>query len=60
MSNMTETEYLQAIPGMEQSILDGAATPLEDCVPESDVTFWNEDPWYRGLFFLWFICNRHA
>lgn len=41
MDNMTETEYLQSIPGMEQSILDGAAAPLEDCVPESDVTFWN-------------------
>lgn len=39
MDNMTETEYLQSIPGMEQSILDGAAASLEDCVPESDVTF---------------------
>lgn len=39
MDNVTETEYLQSIPGMEQSILDGAATPLEDCVPESDTIF---------------------
>lgn len=27
-----ETLYLQSIPGMTESILDTAATPLEECV----------------------------
>lgn len=32
-----ETLYLDSIPGMTQSILDGAKEPLEDCVAEEMV-----------------------
>ncbi len=32
-----DTEYLNAIPGMKESILKGKATPLSDCVPLSEV-----------------------
>lgn len=28
----SDTEYLSSIPGMVQSIKDGLATPIEDCV----------------------------
>jgi len=29
---MQETLYLQSIPGMKESILEGKATPLDDCL----------------------------
>ena len=32
-----ETVYLNAIPGMAESIRSGMDTRLEDCVPEEDV-----------------------
>ena len=32
-----DTDYLNAIPGMAESILDGKATPLSECVPLSEV-----------------------
>ena len=32
-----ETLYLYSIPGMVESILEGADTPLEDCIPENEV-----------------------
>ena len=32
-----ETVYLNAIPGMVESIKEGMDTAIEDCVPEEDV-----------------------
>lgn len=32
-----ETLYLDSIPGMTESILDGAKESLEDCIPEEKV-----------------------
>ncbi|NJL51607.1 MAG: type II toxin-antitoxin system Phd/YefM family antitoxin [Hydrococcus sp. SU_1_0] len=32
--NIQETLYLQSIPGMQQSIIEGMATPLSECVSE--------------------------
>lgn len=32
-----ETVYLNAIPGMAESIRKGMDTPIEDCVSEEDV-----------------------
>ena len=32
-----DTDYLNAIPGMEDSIKLGMKTPLSDCVPLSEV-----------------------
>lgn len=32
-----ETLYLQSIPGMTQSILEGGKTPIEDCVQLKDL-----------------------
>lgn len=32
-----ETLYLNSIPGMTESILEGAKTPIEECVPEDKV-----------------------
>ena len=29
---MIETLYLQSIPGMKESIMEGKATPLDDCL----------------------------
>lgn len=34
-----ETLYLDSIPGMTQSILEGAKEPVEDCVSEDMVTW---------------------
>jgi len=31
-NGMIETLYLQSIPGMKESILEGKATPLEECL----------------------------
>ena len=38
-SAIQETLHLISIPGMAQSIREGMATPLEECVPESEVTW---------------------
>lgn len=38
-SAIQETLYLDSIPGMTKSILDGAKEPLEDCVSE-DMVEW--------------------
>lgn len=32
-----ETLYLNAIPGMTDSILEGGRTPIEDCLSEDEV-----------------------
>lgn len=32
-----ETRYLDSIPGMTQSILDGARESFDDCIPEEKV-----------------------
>ena len=32
-----ETAYLNSIPGMAESILEGISVPIEDCVPEEAV-----------------------
>jgi len=33
----SDDEYLAAIPGMTESIKEGLATPLSECVPLSEV-----------------------
>lgn len=33
----TDTDYLNSIPGMAESIQEGKKTPIEDCVPEENV-----------------------
>jgi len=37
---MFETLYLQSIPGMKESIMEGKATPLEECL---DSVGWDID-----------------
>jgi len=37
---MLETLYLQSIPGMKESIMEGKATPLEECL---DSVGWDVD-----------------
>ena len=37
---MLETLYLQSIPGMKESIMEGKATPLEECL---DSVGWDID-----------------
>lgn len=32
-----ETLFLQGIPGMVESIQEGMNTPIEECIPESEV-----------------------
>jgi len=34
---MSDTAYLNSIPGMADSIKEGVKTPLSECVPLSDV-----------------------
>ena len=34
---MMETIYLTSIPGMRERLLEGMATPLSECIPESEV-----------------------
>ena len=34
-----ETLYLNAIPGMARSLLNGKDTPLSSCIPESEVAW---------------------
>jgi prevent-host-death family protein len=33
-----ETLYLMSIPGMKESIIEGANTPIEECIPLEDLT----------------------
>lgn len=35
--SIQETLYLQSIPGMQESITEGMATPLSDCVSEEEL-----------------------
>ena len=35
--SLIETLYLTSIPGMEEKLLNGKATPLSDCIPEDEV-----------------------
>lgn len=36
-NSIQETLYLQSIPGMAESILEGGNTPIEDCVDEESI-----------------------
>jgi hypothetical protein len=36
-----DSEYLNAIPGMGNSIADGAETPLSECVPLASPDIWD-------------------
>lgn len=36
-SAIEETLYLNSIPGMVQSIVEGGNTPIEECIPEKEV-----------------------
>lgn len=38
-SAIQETLYLDSIPGMTESIIEGAKAPLEDCVAEDKVSW---------------------
>jgi antitoxin YefM len=35
--SIQETLYLTSIPGMKDSIIEGAETPIEDCIKEEDL-----------------------
>ena len=35
--SIQETLYLQSIPGMQQSIIEGMATPLDECISEEEL-----------------------
>ncbi|MDE6595674.1 MAG: type II toxin-antitoxin system Phd/YefM family antitoxin [Oscillospiraceae bacterium] len=35
--NLIETLYITSIPQMKEKIADGLATPLSECIPESEV-----------------------
>ncbi len=35
--SIQETLYLQSIPGMQESIAEGMATPLSECVSEEEL-----------------------
>ena len=35
--SIQETLYLQSIPGMRESIIEGMVTPLSDCVSEEEL-----------------------
>ena len=34
---LMETLYLSSIPGMEEKIVEGMKTSIEDCIPENQV-----------------------
>ena len=34
---LLETLYLESIPGMKDSIIEGMNTPIEDCIPASEI-----------------------
>ena len=35
--SIQETLYLESIPGMKKSIVEGMATPIEDCASEDEL-----------------------
>lgn len=35
--SIQETLYLQSIPGMQESIIEGMATPVSECVSEDEL-----------------------
>lgn len=35
--NLIETLYITSMPQMKEKIADGLATPLSECIPESEV-----------------------
>ena len=37
LSGWIETLYLSCVKDMDESIIEGMNTPLEDCIPEEDV-----------------------
>lgn len=39
-----DTEYLNSIPGMAESIIEGGNVPIEECIPEEDVDVIEERP----------------
>ena len=36
-NSMIETLYISSVPGLKEKILEGGATPLSECIPESEV-----------------------
>lgn len=34
---ITETQFLNAIPGMADSLLQGSKAPIKDCIPLKDI-----------------------
>ena len=34
---MDDTTYLESIPGMKESIIEGMNTPLDECIPLEEV-----------------------
>lgn len=38
-NGMMETLYLMSIPGMEEKIIEGLKTPVEECIKEDEVTW---------------------
>ena len=36
-NGLMETLYLSSVPGMKETILEGLETPLDDCLPETEV-----------------------
>lgn len=36
-NGLMETLYIESIPGLKESILEGAKTPIEDCISEDEV-----------------------
>lgn len=37
--SLMETLYLTSEPGMREKLVEGKATPLSDCIPESEVNW---------------------
>lgn len=38
-NSLMETLYLITIPGMRETIIEGLNTPIEECIPEENVTW---------------------
>ena len=36
-NGLMETLYIESIPGLKESILEGVNTPVEECIPEDEV-----------------------
>ncbi len=34
---MQESAYINSVPGLAESIIEGKNTPVEDCIPEDEV-----------------------